>query len=305
MNIVDSIIAGVALISVLIVVVIITRSLKSVDKEILRDIQSGDLDKKKKFITRLKQTAMFFLERSIGKLKRGMQRVHFWAIKERRKSKSDAIKAKDELTIKEDDQPRSKELGVKKSSKEDKQVNKISSKGSILEEMSLQDDEVIMDSVIKSGGDNKDMSKSSFIKGLFKSKSGKRRDVDIKKIEDNFSEEWSLGGSANIKSEKVVFREPKEKFQDVDSTEDAVLGVDRKILEKKILQKIDKEPTSVSNYHELGELYIKMKKYDDAMEVFGYILDVSPNDLEAKRRQDKIKLLSQPKVVQSRRPGRR
>lgn len=289
MNIVDSIITGVALISVLIVVIIITRSLKSVDKEIVRNIQNGDLDKKKKFVTKLKQATMFFLEWFIGKLKRGTQKIHFWAIKEKKKSKSNVMRAKDELIIKEDKQLEPKIIITEKSNKENKQTNKISGENSVLEEMFLHDDDAIMDSATKGSDDNESANKSSFIKGLFKGKSNKRRSVDIKKVEDNFSEEWSLGGSGGS-------GDLKDKHQVIDSTEDVVLGVDRKILEKKILQKIDKDPTNVNNYHELGELYIKMKKYDDAMEVFGYILDVSPDDLEAKRRQDKIKLLSQPKV---------
>jgi tetratricopeptide (TPR) repeat protein len=297
MNIVDSIIAGVALISVLIVVVVITRSLKSVDKEIVRDIQNGGVDGKRKLTTKLKQSIMFFLEWFIGKLKRGTQKIHFWAIKAKKKSKSDVIKARDELILKEDNQLDSKKIGIKKNDEKDEQVDKTLGRDSVLKEMFLRDDNVIVDSATKGNGDNESINKQSFIKGLFKGKSNKKKNVDIKKADDNSIEEWSLGGNDNLD-------DVENKRQVIDNTEDAILGVDRKILEKKILQRIDKDPTNVNNYHELGELYIKMKKYDDAMEVFGYILDVSPDDLEAKRRQDKIRLLSQPKVKSRKLRGR-
>ena len=289
MNIVDSIIIGISLISILIVVVIITRSFKRVDKEIIQDIQSSSLDEEKKIMTRLKRSGIFLLEWITGRLKQGIQRIHFWTLREKKRDKSELAKAKDELVIDNNKEKKVENIEVKKVVKENKSVKKALDEGSILEKISLQGDDVVMDSVIKSG-DNKNANKKSFIRGLFKGRSIKRKSVDIKQKKDTVAEGWSLGEPDNA-GEKTTKNELKKNGQSIGITEDDVLGVDRKILEKKILQKIDKDPVNINNYHELGALYIKMKKYDDAMEVFGYILGVKPGDLEAKRRQDKIKLL--------------
>jgi len=86
-----------------------------------------------------------------------------------------------------------------------------------------------------------------------------------------------------------VDKDPLREMQVKDR--DNFIGVDREILEKKILQKIDKDPTNLDNYKELGILYIKMEKYDDAREVFEYILTVAPRDLVAIKKIKKIKLL--------------
>ena len=72
---------------------------------------------------------------------------------------------------------------------------------------------------------------------------------------------------------------------------DDELGVDRQILEKKIIQKITKNPKDAENYRQLGELYIKMKNYLDAEESYKQILRLYPRDIDAKRKLEKIKLL--------------
>jgi len=290
MNVIDSVIIGVALISVLIVVVIITKSFKRVDKDIIQDIQNNSLGKEKKFMTKMKQLGISFFEWFIRGLRQGIQKIHFWAIREKKKSKSDIAKAKDELVIVHDKSITPKKVGVKVGRKKKQQSNEILNEGSILEKLSLQEDDTVMDSVTQGDDGSKNVGKSSFIKGLFKGKIIKKKNVDIKRKNDNSPEEWSLGSISNVQEGKSSESLNKKK-QHADIAEDDILGVDRKILEKKILQKIDKDPININNYHELGALYIKMKKYDDANEVFGYILGVAPNDLEAKRRQDKIKLL--------------
>ena len=117
---------------------------------------------------------------------------------------------------------------------------------------------------------------------------------------------WSLGGKEMLeddaKEEKnklaININPVGEKFKGAntsrdikETSEDDMIGVDRKILEKKILQKIDKNPKNIDNYKELGSLYIKMEKLDDALEVFNYVLSVIPRDVEALNKQNKIKLL--------------
>ena len=306
MNIINSIIIGVALISVLIVIVVVTRSLKSVDREIVRNIQDG-YSGEKNFLAKIKQSIIYFIEWFVGKSKKVVQSIHFWAIREKKKSKNEAIKARDEFVINEDDNTEPKKIIAKRTkskNKKNKQINKALSEGDMLKKISSQNEDAIMDSAVKGGTNGRGSDKSSFIKGLFKRKPAKKKDVDIIKNEEGSFNEWSLG-DITPKSKNDVIDSMEDESKVFNETEEAVLGVDRKILEKKILQRIDKDPTNVNNYHELGELYIKMKKYDDAMEVFGYILEVSPDDLEAKRRQGKIKLLSQPSSSQSRQPRRR
>jgi len=290
MNIVDSIIIGVSLISILIVIVIITRSFKRVDKEIIQDIQNNNLNEKKKIMTRLKRSGIFLLEWIIEILKQGIQKVHFWTLREKKKNNSDLARAKEELVINSNESVEISNVDTEKTLKQSKSGKKILGEGSILEKISLQEDDVVMDSVIKST-DNKNANKKSFIKGLFnKKRLIKKRNVDIKQAKEIDAEEWSLEKTDNFKKNDIKDKLKREK-RSTKNTGDDVLGVDRKILEKKILQRIDNDPVNIDNYHELGALYIKMKKYDDAMEVFGYILGVKPDDLEAKRRQDKIKLL--------------
>jgi len=72
---------------------------------------------------------------------------------------------------------------------------------------------------------------------------------------------------------------------------DDEIGVDRSILEKKIVQKIANTPKDMENYRALGELYIKMKNFSDAEECYRQILRVHLRDIDAKRKLEKIKLL--------------
>jgi tetratricopeptide (TPR) repeat protein len=241
-------------------------------------------------MTRLKRSGIFLLEWIIEILKQGIQKVHFWTLREKKKNNSDLARAKEELVINSNESVEISNVDTEKTLKQSKSGKKILGEGSILEKISLQEDDVVMDSVIKST-DNKNANKKSFIKGLFnKKRLIKKRNVDIKQAKEIDAEEWSLEKTDNFKKNDIKDKLKREK-RSTKNTGDDVLGVDRKILEKKILQRIDNDPVNIDNYHELGALYIKMKKYDDAMEVFGYILGVKPDDLEAKRRQDKIKLL--------------
>ncbi len=86
---------------------------------------------------------------------------------------------------------------------------------------------------------------------------------------------------------EVVRTKRKENKYDIDDE----LGIDREILEKKILQKITNNPRNIEQYRQLGELYIKMKNFDDARSAYKFILQVIPRDIDAKRKIEKIKLL--------------
>ena len=149
----------------------------------------------------------------------------------------------------------------------------------------------------------KNVAKKGLMKSLFRKRKSEKNKTDM--IVDTGSG-WSLGGKEiiknNDKKEKnkvdISINPVGEKFKGANTSrdiktasEDDVIGVDRKILEKKILQKIDKNPKNIDNYKELGSLYIKMEKLDDALEVFSYVLSVAPRDVEALNKQNKIKLL--------------
>ncbi len=80
-------------------------------------------------------------------------------------------------------------------------------------------------------------------------------------------------------------------IQKTEGLSDDELGVDKEILEKKILQKVEKNPRNTENYRELGELYIRMGNYEDAEESYKFILQIAARDADARRKLEKIKLL--------------
>ncbi len=86
---------------------------------------------------------------------------------------------------------------------------------------------------------------------------------------------------------EVVDAFENDKEMDLDDK----LGIDKKILEKKIIFKIAKDPKNPENYRQLGEFYIKIKNYEDAVNSYQQILKIKPRDIDAKIKLDKIKLL--------------
>jgi len=159
---------------------------------------------------------------------------------------------------------------------------------------------VIVDDDLQSEGDQLDEEKkpSNFwdkIKAVFPSKREEGQpEEDIQKgFDDQFSD-------SVVKINKPI-KKPNEEhlIKEVVRTggvangydQDEELGVDRKILEKKILQKVASDPRSIENYRQLGELYIKMSNFDDADDAYKFILKLSPRDVDAKRKIEKIKLL--------------
>lgn len=116
-------------------------------------------------------------------------------------------------------------------------------------------------------------------------------------MQDSFKDEFSDGvvkiekpntrPNEELLMKEVVIAKHNHKQVDLDDE----LGVDRKILEKKILQKIAGDPKNVEHYRQLGELYIKMRNFSDAEGTYKFIVKVSPRDVDAKRKIEKIKLL--------------
>lgn len=72
---------------------------------------------------------------------------------------------------------------------------------------------------------------------------------------------------------------------------DEEIGVDRHILEKKLINKIASNPKDKEIYRQLGELYLKMENYSDAENCYKFILKTNIRDIDAKRKIERIKLL--------------
>ncbi len=305
MNVINIVIISVALVSLAVIIVIITKSFKDVDEKIVDNIALGNDEHKINFVKKIKQVGLLFTEWFIKIIKNGSKKIHYWVVKERIKNKNEIIKAQEELIIGEDERLKFNDGQIKEEILVDeentiKEIYKNEGKD-IVKEILEEDTRIVIDSV--KPVDTKKGDKQNFLVGLFKNKK-KKKDIDFKRNNIDISEGWSLDRSVSIddkeKADKVLIEQDLEngsgeKTESVDNELDIKCKVnienDRKILEEKILQKIDKDPKSLNNYHELGELYIKMKKYKDALEVFHYVLNVAPNDTKARRRQDKIMLL--------------
>jgi tetratricopeptide (TPR) repeat protein len=114
--------------------------------------------------------------------------------------------------------------------------------------------------------------------------------------EINYNEEEFSDGIVKIEEDE---RMPvKESFlinevvrMDKNKDIDEEIGVDRQILEKKLINKIVNNPKQVENYRQLGELYIKMENFSEAGECYQQILRIKMRDIDAKRKLEKIKLL--------------
>jgi len=72
---------------------------------------------------------------------------------------------------------------------------------------------------------------------------------------------------------------------------DDEMGVDRKILEKRLIGKIAQNLRDKEVYRQLGELYLKMENYGDAEGCYNQILKIAVRDIDAKRKIERIKLL--------------
>ncbi len=145
--------------------------------------------------------------------------------------------------------------------------------------------------------DKKDILKKSFFRKINPFK--KEEDVKGRKIltEETYNDfsdgitviNKDFSGKEEDVFMKDVVRAKHTSQKDVNNDDE--LGVDRKILEKRILQKIAANPKDIEGYRQLGELYIKMENFDDAHSAYKFILKVSARDVDASRKLEKIKLL--------------
>lgn len=149
--------------------------------------------------------------------------------------------------------------------------------------------------------------RKSFFNNFFRRGQAKRNNLSSKGVElngeillsekeanDDFSEAIISIREKNPNKQK----EDKNLIKDVIAVEkrltfedDVDLGVDYRILERKILHKVEKNPRDIEVFRQLGELYIKMGEFNDAEEVYKFILKTSPRNSDAKRKLEKIKLL--------------
>jgi tetratricopeptide (TPR) repeat protein len=133
----------------------------------------------------------------------------------------------------------------------------------------------------------------------------------VSKFKKGKKEDLMEDGSVNEKTDQEGFSDGIVKVEQYEKTEvkedllmkevvtvskkdndlDEELGVDRKILERKILQKITQNPRAAENYRQLGELYIKMENYSEAQECYQQILKIQVRDIDANKKLEKIKLL--------------
>ena len=55
-------------------------------------------------------------------------------------------------------------------------------------------------------------------------------------------------------------------------------------MEKRYIDRIVANPKDIEAYKKLGDLYVDMRNYKDALEAFEYVLKLKPNDTMASRR---------------------
>lgn len=69
---------------------------------------------------------------------------------------------------------------------------------------------------------------------------------------------------------KKIFQKPPQKTK----------GSPNQILEKQILEKIKQDPKNLANYNELGKLYLKKKNFQDATDIYEYLIKHDPGQAE-------------------------
>lgn len=99
--------------------------------------------------------------------------------------------------------------------------------------------------------------------------------------------EEKKGEEKSLISEVVEIKKNQAKEMDLDED----IGVDRHILEKKLINKIAQNPKDKEIYRQLGELYLKMKNYSDAEACYRQILKIAVRDVDAGRKVERIRLL--------------
>ncbi|MBT3355917.1 hypothetical protein HN784_00670 [bacterium] len=320
MDILNIILIALIFVSLIVIIGIFGRNLKKFKQagksaELRREIRKRD-KKERKFsfsflFSKLSEFFVWFAEAIVSNAKKALQNAHsgLMEIKAKKKSKNEPIvdelpstaTIKSKKNIFKNRPVASKEVFSKSTDK--KKAKDTTTKKSKLDNLhKLTEQKVVKKDAVGNGEKNKKKEVSAE-KGFF-SKINPFKKKEVIQEKGFFSEESFNDFSDGVtkidpktakqnqfdSSMKSIVR-PKKVSRENIIEDDDELGVDRKILEKKILQKIATNPKDIEGYRQLGELYIKMDNFDDAQSAYRFILKVSARDVDASRKLEKIKLL--------------
>jgi hypothetical protein len=282
----------------------------------------------KKLLVYLKDFIIISVEWIVKKVKEFLNLVHFWIIKAKNKKnkeeenfseESGEQKEPEEAFIKQEEEKLNKMISEKEKADYSHREDILNSGDEIGKEKVAEENEADLDFFKKAKKEDLEETEEDFSQeasakkdeGLFSKIKEKAKKVFLrsrnKRLEEVFSEEEEdssrfsdgvVGVSENEKKhstqegnliKEVVSVKNNKTSKAGDEYEE--LGVDRKILEKKLINKVAQNPKDVENYRQLGELYLKMESYDDSKECYRQILKIKARDVDAQRKIERINLL--------------
>lgn len=241
----------------------------------------------KKILFLLKDCLLWLVEKIITKFSQFLNLIHSWIVNVKKNKKKD-------------------EFQENKENKTEKEVDKID-KEKFFQDKKEDDNFEKEDRELK---ESKITKAKNFLFELKDSLKNKILEKKRKKINQVFQEmeeeefdssQFSDGivgvhekeiNSTKSSKEKLINEvvEVKKSKKDEMSLDDEI-GVDRNILEKKLIGKIVENPKEKELYRQLGELYLKMQNYSDAEGCYKQILKISIRDIDARRKIERIRLL--------------
>lgn len=243
----------------------------------------------KGFLKIIKNSLIWLVDKTIEKTKNLLTLVQSWIL--------DVRKDKKENSLSKEDYENPKNL------KQENFLDQITKKDKIEDLDSKEEKEDFFNKE-----EEPDQKKEGFFSKFKKNLKEKLLEKRRKKIDQVFQEEEEAQDS-NQFSDGIVGIHEKPQNQEVEENKlinevievrkekasnmnlDDEIGVDRHILEKKLINKIASNPKDKEIYRQLGELYLKMENYSDAENCYKYILKTSIRDIDAKRKIERIKLL--------------
>lgn len=115
-------------------------------------------------------------------------------------------------------------------------------------------------------------------------------------VEDDISSE-SINESVERKNDGVNSKASdfvQQLLSDVDAVSDMTASEDisdtyyYEYMEKRYINRIVANSRDIEAYKKLGDLYVDMRNYEDALESFQYVLRLKPNDITARHRVNDI-----------------
>lgn len=236
----------------------------------------------KKILVFFKNSILWLFEKVIEKIGRFLALIHSWIVNNKKKKEEQIFDEKKEEEL-VDSESFFQKITKKKDSQE---IGEKNNKPIIAEEKTKRENffvkfkEKLKDKILEK--------KKKKMSQVFQEEG-----ADFEK--DKFSD-----GIVTIHEKNIQNRKPqKDKFinevieikKESNMSLDEEIGVDRNILERKIIGKIVQNPRDRELYRQLGELYLKMQNYSDAEGCYKQILKISLRDIDAKRKIERIKLL--------------